>query len=167
MQASELADKAEAFLAGINGLDRRLQARQISVERKLGPFHSEFRFVGPKATGAYWLFRPDGEVFYIGKAVDCELWARVTSHHGGAKWQGDENADYEQTVGEGWGFPNYRKVRREGVDPVTREAILKGDFYAGWIAVEPPMVGAVVEAYLQALCFAVDGRLPEFCDRQG
>ena len=167
MHAMELADRAEAFLAGLNGFDGRLQARQIAVERRFGPFRDKFRTVGPTAAGTYWMFRPDGEVFYIGKAVYCELWARICSHTKAPRWHGDPTADYSGTTGEGWGFPDYRKVNREGVDPVTRQAILAGDFYAGWIAVEPPMVGAVVETYLQALCFAVDGRLPEFCDRQG
>jgi hypothetical protein len=68
MHSSELADRAEAFLAGINGFDERLQAQQVSIQRDAGRFRDIFRMVGPATGGAYWFYRPDGTVFYIGKA---------------------------------------------------------------------------------------------------
>lgn len=166
MQALELADKAEAFLAGINGFDGRLHARQVSIERNAGRYRDIFRITdGPATGGTYWLYRPDGTVFYIGKAAN--LWKRITRHPGLAEWQGELAKRVEQGVGEGWGFPNYRKLDSPRVGAATKGAILQGDFNVGWVAVAPGSVALLLEVYLQALCVAVDGDLPEFCDKLG
>jgi hypothetical protein len=143
MQALELADKAEAFLAGINGFDGRLRARQVSIERNAGRYRDIFRITdGPATGGTYWLYRSDGTVFYVGKA-EANLWNRITYHPGLAEWRGESAKRVEQGVGEGWGFPNYRKLDSPRVGAATREAIRDGDFHA------------------------VDGDLPEFCDKLG
>jgi hypothetical protein len=166
MQALEVADKAEAFLAGINGFDGRLQARHVSIKRDAGRYRDIFRTVGPATGGTYWLYRPDGTVFYIGKA-EASLWTRITAHPGVAEWLGESAKRVEQGIGEGWGFPNYRKLDGPRIGAATKEAIRNGDFHVGWVAVEPWTVALLLEVYLQALCLAVDGDLPEFCDKLG
>jgi hypothetical protein len=167
MQALELADRAEAFLAGINAFDDRLNARQVSIERDAGRYRDIFRKDdGPETGGTYWLYRPDGVVFYIGKA-DASLWTRITYHPDVAEWHGDPAAKFEGTTGEGWGFPRYKKLDSPRVGAATKGAILQGDFRVGWVAVAPSTVALLLEVYLQALSVAVDGDLPEFCDKLG
>jgi hypothetical protein len=131
MQAAELADKAEGFLAGINRFDDRLRARQASISRDGGRYRNIFRMNGPTLAGAYWFYRPDGEVFHVGKA-EASLRARITHHPGLAEWRGAATSGYEGTTGEGWGFPNYKKLNRPRVTAATRQSILDGDFKVGW-----------------------------------
>jgi hypothetical protein len=166
MQATELVDKAETFLLGINAFDGRLQARQVSIERDAGRYRDIFRTAGPTTGGTYWLYRPDGTVFYIGKA-EANLWNRITAHPGTADWRGDPTKRVAQGTGEGWAFPNYKKLDSPRIGEATRKAIHNGDFHVGWVSVEPWTVALLLEVYLQALSLAVDGDLPEFCDKLG
>jgi len=167
MHAHELADKAEAFLAGINAFDGRLGARQVSIVRDHGRYRDIFRMTDPATGGGtYWFYRPDGTVFYIGKA-EASLWTRITYHPNLAQWNGDPAVNHNGTVGEGWGFPKYKKLESPRVGAATKESIVNGDFHVGWIVVEPWTVALLLEVYLQALCMAVDNDLPEFCEKLG
>jgi len=91
MQASELADRAEAFPAGINGFDGRLQ-RGRSASR-----------VTPDDTAtssARSARQREALTGSIDRTASCStsarrranLWTRITHHPDVAQWQGDSAA---------------------------------------------------------------------------
>jgi len=161
MNAQDVAAAAEAFLSGLASFDGRLKARDVVLNRDAGRFSDIFRDTVPSRSGVYWFFLPNGAVFDIGRSDG--IWGRILLKAGVAFWKGDPSVAHEGTVGDGWGFPNshHRSGRTVG------DAISKGEFHVGWIAVEPTYVAYLVEVYLQTLCQAADGKLPEFCLRIG
>jgi hypothetical protein len=127
------------------------------------------RFRDPIKTGGgvYWFSLEGGEVFDIGKS-DANVWKRICDHEAGPDWLEPIAGDEKQpTTGEGWGFPNSTHLNGGAGSDATRKAILHGRFYVGWLTFDPGYVSTLVEVYLQTLCRAGDGKLPEFCFRIG
>jgi len=166
MNVPDIATAAEAFLAGLASFDGRLKPEEIVLNRDAGRFADIFRDRVPPCAGAYWFFLPGGKVFDIGMS-DTNIWGRISVKAGVAEWRGDPAAEYLDTTGEGWGFPNSNYLRGGTAKDATSEAILKGEFHVGWITVKPHYVATLIEVYLQTLCRAADDDLPEFCFRIG
>lgn len=159
MHFQDVATAGKDFLGKLSTLDRRLASPTISVMEDAGEYRDIFRDQFPKLAGIYWFFLPNGTVFDIGKATSIR--ERIANQAKTAEWLGDKNANYRGTVGEGWGFPNSEHYEQMSAN--SKEDILHGRFHVGWILIEPGYISAMVEVYLQTLCLAAEGKLPECC----
>jgi hypothetical protein len=167
MKTEDVAAAARAFLSNLPTLSEKLNVKEIECRPRLGPMNKIFRDDIKTGGGVYWFSLEDGEVFDVGKS-DANVWARVCAHARAPVWLGESNAgDEKQPTGEGWSFPNSTHLNGGAGSDATREAILRGRFYVGWLTFEPGYASTLVEVYLQTLCRGVDGRLPEFCFRIG
>jgi len=167
MNAEDVARAAQAFLSSLPTLGEKLVVKEIECQPRLGLMKDIFSRDNIKTGGVYWFSWGDGKVFYIGKA-DANVWTRICGHAAGPKRIGEPiTGDETQPPSEGWGFPNSPYLRRVAISDATKEAIRHGRFYVGWLTFDPGYVSTLVEVYLQTLCLAVDGKLPEFCSRIG
>ncbi len=167
MKAEDVARAAQAFLSSLSILGESLKVRETECRPRLGPMNKIFQDTITTVGGVYWLCLEDGEVFYIGKA-DANVWKRICKHVPRPEWLPEPIPGAgKQPAGEGWGFPTSTHLKGVAGSDATKEAIRHGRFYVGWLTFDPGYVSTRVEVYLQKLCLAIDGRLPEFCLRIG
>ncbi len=166
MNAKDVASAAQAFLSSLPTRDGSIKVKEIECQPRLGPMGKIFQDTIQTVGGVYWFSLEDGEVFDIGKS-DVNVWKRICAHAAGPVWLEPIPGDEEQPAGEGWGFPKSTHLKGHACSDATRQAILHGRFYVGWLTFDPGYVSTLVEVYLQTLCRGVDGKLPEFCFRIG
>jgi len=168
MKAEDVARAAQAFLSSLPTFGESLKVKEIECQPRLGPMNERFRDPIKTSGGVYWFSLEGGEVFDIGKS-DANVWARICAHmrEPVGPVEPIPGDGKQPTTGEGWGFPNSTHLKGGAGSDATREAILHGRFYVGWLTFEPGYASTLVEVYLQTLCRGVDGKLPEFCFRIG
>jgi hypothetical protein len=167
MKAEDVARAAQAFLSSLPTFGEGLVVKEIECQPRLGPMNKIFQREDTKTGGVYWFSWEGGEVFDIGKS-DANVWERICKHVPRPEPLGELIAGGENPPpGEGWSFPTATHLKGGAGSDAARQAILHGRFYVGWLKFEPGYVSTLVEVYLQTLCLAVDGRLPEFCLRIG
>lgn len=155
MKLSEIYQAVEEFIDSLPGIFNGveiafpLRYKNNSIGNWTDPNNMGMVVTGDnigKKSGIYFFAKPDGTVFYIGKAAS--LHDRVWSH-----------VNTPINVGEGIKeFPNQRFRSEEGKEEI--ESVKSGKALLGIVTLSNPDVAALIEVFLHTMHMQKLGKLP-------